>query len=136
MREIKENPVCWFELPVTDMERAIGFYEYVFGVEMECENKSTCADTVMIFFPHSISGKGVFGSLTKSPYMQPSVSGAMLYFSSTVDDVALELSRVEFAGGKILVQKTFIAEDIGYFGIVLDTEGNRIGIMSTKYSPI
>jgi hypothetical protein len=37
---------------------------------------------------------------------------------------------VEAAGGKVLVPKTQISEDIGYMGVFLDTEGNRIAIHS------
>lgn len=28
------NPVFHFEIPVTDMERAVAFYEKVFGIEL------------------------------------------------------------------------------------------------------
>ncbi len=32
---MKSNIVGWFEIPVTDMERAIKFYEKVLDIELE-----------------------------------------------------------------------------------------------------
>jgi hypothetical protein len=37
---------------------------------------------------------------------------------------------VEAAGGKIMVPKTQISEEYGYMAVIIDTEGNRIGLHS------
>jgi predicted enzyme related to lactoylglutathione lyase len=55
-----------------------------------------------------------------------------LYFTSPSGDAANELARVEGAGGKLLQPKTLISEDVGYYGLLLDTEGNRIAVHSIK----
>lgn len=132
MKQHPHNPVCWFELPVIDMERAIGFYETVFGFRMSRQNRSMCADTQMVFFPEAPHTEGIFGALTQSPYMQPSTTGAMIYFCSTAGDIATELALAETAGGKIILPKTLISEQAGYMGILIDTEGNRIAVLSQK----
>ena len=35
------NPLSWFEIPVSDIQRAIAFYEYVFQVTLEKHRSDT-----------------------------------------------------------------------------------------------
>ncbi|NBB77450.1 MAG: VOC family protein [Bacteroidetes bacterium] len=120
--------VGWFEIPVSDMERAIAFYESVFDTELT-RNKMGVLD--MAWFPYSEKGVGASGSLVQhDEFYQPSDSGSLLYFSS--EDVDLELSRVEEAGGTILNPKTEISPDAGYMALFIDSEGNRIALHSRK----
>jgi hypothetical protein len=42
------------------------------------------------------------------------------------------LSRVEKAGGKVLLNKTFLSEEAGHIAFFTDTEGNKIGLHSTN----
>ena len=42
----------------------------------------------------------------------------------------MELNRVETAGGTIVLGKKQISPEIGYFAIIVDTEGNRIYLHS------
>ncbi|HCB47418.1 MAG TPA: glyoxalase, partial [Algoriphagus sp.] len=55
-------------------------------------------------------------------------AGALIYFSSA--DCQVELGKVEAAGGKVQIDKRMISEDVGYMGVFLDTEGNRVAIHS------
>ena len=61
-------------------------------------------------------------------FYQPRDNGTLVYFAS--ENCDNELSRIEAAGGKILQAKKLIAEEIGYMGVFLDTEGNRIALQS------
>ncbi len=47
-------------------------------------------------------------------------------------DLSEPLSRVEGAGGKVLVPKTNIGEGMGYYALFIDSEGNRVGLHSMK----
>ena len=122
------NAVGWFEIPVTDMERAIKFYQNVFKVELA---RNEVGGLVMAWFPWVEGGTGAAGSLVyeKERY-KPSKDGVLIYFTSQAGDVADELSRVEAEGGKMLLPKTLITEDIGYMGVFIDSEGNRIAVHS------
>jgi len=40
------------------------------------------------------------------------------------------LDKVEVNGGKVIVSKTAHADEIGFFALFLDTEGNKIGLHS------
>ena len=128
--DITHNVVGWFEIPVTDMERAIKFYETVFAFKLSRQQMGS-AD--MAWFPMVEEGRGTPGSLIYLPgAYTPSPEGTLVYFTAFSGDLSEELSRVEGAGGKVLQEKTLITEEIGYMGIFLDTEGNRIAIHSRK----
>jgi hypothetical protein len=60
---------------------------------------------------------------------QPSESGVLVYLSSG-KDLNIILRRVPGAGGEVVVPKTLITREIGYFGVFLDTEGNRLALHS------
>jgi uncharacterized protein len=128
--EIGHNVVGWFEIPVENMERAIKFYEAVFGFELS-SNKMGSLD--MAWFPWIEKGMGSAGSLVHSPgNYKPSSDGVLIYFTAFSGDVSIELERAKQNGGQILMEKTLISDDIGYMGLFLDTEGNRIALHARK----
>lgn len=122
--------VGWFEIPVTDMQRAVAFYETVFGYTLQ---RQPMGELDMAWFPWSETGMGAPGSLIcHKEYYKPSAEGTLVYFTSPSGDLANELAKVAAAGGVVLQEKTLITEDIGYMALLLDTEGNRIAIHSRK----
>ncbi len=126
MAEEKGNAVGWFEIPVTDMDRAVKFYETVFEVKLE---RHMVGEIDMAWF-QMVDGKGAAGSLVyHKEWYKPSQDGALVYFTAYSGDLENELGRVEAAGGKILVPKKSIGE-YGFMAVVLDTEGNRIALHS------
>lgn len=128
MTKEKEVTVGWFEIPVTEMDRAIRFYETVFNTTL---SRQQFGDTLMAWFPWDENAKGAGGTLIFSgDNYSPSHKGTLVYFSSR--DVAIELGRVEKAGGIILQPKTEISPDIGYMGLFEDSEGNRVALHSKE----
>jgi len=124
--DLNFNLLGWFEIPVNNMQRAIGFYEKVFQLKMVLKDFGPAK---MAFFPMFDDKPGSSGSLVHYPdEYQSSQSGVLIYFSSMSGDLNDELSRIEEAGGKIIKAKKLIAEDIGYMALFLDTEGNRIAL--------
>lgn len=127
---MKNNVVGWFELPVVDMDRAIAFYETVFGFKIE---RHQMGPLDMGWFPSSETGCGASGSLVCHPeYYKPSADGTLIYFTAHSGDLSNELSRVETAGGKVIHPKTLITDEIGYMAIFIDSEGNRVALHSIK----
>jgi predicted enzyme related to lactoylglutathione lyase len=128
---MKGVTVGWFEIPVKEMDRAIAFYEEVFDCKL---NKQVMGDFQMAWFPgaeeDNVAGAG--GSLVyhKDFYTTSKLAGALIYFSS--EDCSIELGKVEKAGGTVQIPKRMIAPDIGYMGVFLDSEGNRIALHSNK----
>jgi predicted enzyme related to lactoylglutathione lyase len=124
---MKKVTVGWFEIPVNDMDRAIAFYEKVFDCRLD---KQVMGDFQMAWFPWGDDGKGAGGSLVyhKEFYETSGLAGALIYFSS--ENCEVELGRVSEAGGTVQIPKRMITPDIGYMGVFLDSEGNRIAIHS------
>ncbi|WJJ97927.1 VOC family protein [Algibacter luteus] len=124
---MKRNMVGWFEIPVSDMDRAKAFYETVFKVQIEIHD---FGGMLMGWFPFSEGKEGAAGTLIKQETYVPSKEGTLVYFMS--DDVQVELDRIEGAGGKIYQPKTQISPEYGYMGVFIDTEGNRVALHSNK----
>ena len=128
--ELKNNVISWFEIPVTNMERAVKFYETVFGFIL---SRNQMGPLDMAWFPYVENGLGAGGSLVfEKDFYKPSTDGALVYFTAQSGDLVNELSKVENAGGKIISGKKLIAEDYGYMALIIDTEGNRIALHSRK----
>jgi len=120
--------VGWFEIPATDMDRAIRFYEAVFDVKM---TRQELGGIDMAFFPMVEKGMGSGGGLVNSgSNYKASPDGILIYMTAFSGDVSTELDRVVKAGGTALMPKTQISPEIGYMALFLDTEGNRIALHS------
>lgn len=116
------NPVIWFEIPVTDMERGKAFYEAVFGQELTVVDMGP---RQMAMFPMEMGVPGIGGALVKEESFVPSYAGTLVYFS--VADITSTLDKVVANNGKMLVPKTTIGE-YGFCAYFADSEGNRIGL--------
>lgn len=124
------NVAGWFEIPVSDMERAIRFYETVFGFKLE---RNDLGDLVMAWFPANYRAEGAAGSLVYKPgFYKPSQDGTLVYFTSPTGNLQNELNNVQKAGGEVLIQKRLVTEDIGYMGLFVDSEGNRVALHSLR----
>ena len=124
----RPNAIGWFDLYVDDMERAARFYETVFQQPLEPIGDPT-GETVMRSFAGNMSAYGAAGALVKSPHARPGPGGTMVYFS--VDDCAVEETRVVAAAGKVLRPKFSIGE-FGWVTLCMDTEGNLFGLNSMR----
>jgi uncharacterized protein len=123
---MKPNPVGWFEIYVQEMDRARAFYEKVFQTKLE---RLPGPEVEMWAFPMDMDQPGSPGSLVKVPGVPSGQNSIMVYFSS--DDCAKEESRVLAAGGHVHRPKMSIGQ-YGFISLVLDTEGNMIGIHSLQ----
>jgi len=127
---MQNNMVGWFEIPVSDMERSVKFYEKLLHIKLD-RNQLEPMD--MAWFPYDPEGYGSGGSLVYYPESyKPSADGVLIYLTAHSGDLANELSRVKEAGGKVLQGKTQISEEHGYMALILDTEGNRIALHSRE----
>lgn len=125
-----KNPFGWVEIYVEEMSRAQKFYETVLEIQMsELPMPEGVAEMQMISFPSAENEGNISGALVKTEYMKPGTGGTLVYFSC--DDCSVEESRVESAGGKVLQPKMSIGE-YGFCSIVMDTEGNTIGLHSMQ----
>jgi uncharacterized protein len=122
---MKLNPITWCEIYVQDMDRAKRFYESVFQTQLEQLESPDNAEVDLWAFPMSMEGVGASGALVKMDGVECGGSGIIPYFHC--DEVAVELARVVEAGGKIHTPKMAIGQ-YGFMALIIDTEGNRIGL--------
>ena len=125
------NPVGWFEIYVSDMARAKSFYETVLNIQMQ---PLPVPDGMeggfeMLMFPSDIENQapGSGGTLCRMDGFKPGAGGTLIYFSC--EDCGVEASRVAAAGGQVFREKFSIAP-YGFIALILDTEGNMIGLHS------
>ena len=120
------NPVGWFEIYVQDMDRAKAFYESVFGVQL---SRLESPGMEMWAFPMGVEGHGASGSLVKMPGYPSGGNSVLVYFTCT--DCAVEAAEAVKAGGRMQKEKMSIGE-YGFIVLVVDTEGNMIGLHSMQ----
>ena len=118
------NPVGWFEIYVNDMERAKAFYETVFGVKL---SRLDSPGMDMWVFDMNNQAYGASGALVCMPRFAAGGNSVLVYFSCA--DCAVEAARAAAAGGQVQKEKMSIGP-YGHIALVLDTEGNLIGLHS------
>ena len=119
-----KNAINWFEIPASDFDRAVKFYGNIFDMELPVTNMG---DAQMGFF--SMGENTVGGAVISHAEMKPSTDGTLVYLNGG-DDLSSVLNKIEPAGGRVVVPKTQITPEIGYFAIFIDTEGNKVALHS------
>lgn len=125
---MENNPVGWFEIYVQDMERAKKFYEDVFLVKLE-RLESPIKEMEIWSFPMQMGKMGAGGALVRMEGCLSGGNSTLVYFSCA--DCANEATRATQAGGSIQSEKFSIGQ-YGYIAMVIDTEGNMIGLHSLQ----
>ncbi len=122
------NAINWFEVPTTDYERGVAFYETILGCSMQRMEVPGAHEPIrMAFFP--TEGDGVGGAVVDVPEHKPATAGPLLYLNAN-PDLNIVLSRVEQAGGKIIMAKTELPNNFGFMAIFIDCEGNHMALHS------
>jgi predicted enzyme related to lactoylglutathione lyase len=124
-KPVIKDYVSWFEIPATDFEQAVNFYNTIFDIKMEQHITDANA---MAFFPTTT---GIGGSVIAGQGYKPSDCGPLVYLNGG-PDLNHVLNRVEKAGGRIVMTKTLISEEMGYFAIFIDSQGNKLALYSKK----
>ena len=123
---MSNNPIGWFEIYVQDMSRARAFYDSVFATRLQ---RLEGPDIEMWAFPMEPDRPGAPGALVKMDGFPSGGNSTIVYF--TCSDCAVEAKRASESGGKIFKDKFSIGQ-YGFIALVLDTEGNMIGLHSMQ----
>lgn len=124
-KKIFKNYVNWFEIPALNIQRAVAFYNHIYELDMEIVESENYA---MAFFP---ADEGIGGAIVAGQGCVPSETGSLLYLNGG-KDLNTTLEKIEVAGGRVILPKTLINQESGYFAIFIDTEGNRLALHSKK----
>lgn len=137
---MNSGQVVWFEIPVSDLNRAFDFYSNVLLIKIKKIN--------LLGQDQGFIDKGdgsVSGVLVQKENYNPG-QGCILFFY--VVDITEILNNVSEQNGTIITQKTLlkqkntsgnvvitnnlIDQNVGYYAEILDSEGNRIGLYSNS----
>lgn len=127
-----DNPkpmISWFELPVSDIDRAKSFYETIFDIEL---NLMELGDTFkMAVFP---GGQGTVGGalVWNVDWYKPSNTHGPLLHLNANPDLQIVQDKIESAGGKVTIPKREIGPGMGCMAVFEDSEGNRVALHSNK----
>jgi predicted enzyme related to lactoylglutathione lyase len=117
---------AWFEIPVQDFERARRFYERLMDVELREERMGPA---LMGVFPGPRDQTS--GCIVAMEGYEPSLSGTVVYLTIH-GDLQEQLDRAPTLGGAVMWPKTALPEGMGFFAQIRDSEGNRVGLYSTR----
>jgi predicted enzyme related to lactoylglutathione lyase len=117
--------INWFEIPTTNLDRAVKFYESMLSTRLRLETFDGTPQALLLGDKNDAGG-----SLILDPRRKPSADGPLIYLDAKRD---LEgcLERATRAGGRIVLPKTDIG-DPGFIAIVADSEGNHVALHMEK----
>lgn len=121
-----KNLISIVEIPVADFSRAITFYQAVLGISIE----EMEMDGVQLGVLPS-DGETVNVVLAKGDDYHPTTDGPVLYLNAG-QDLQPVLAKIEQNGGVIILPKTEISPEMGFFALFIDTEGNKLGLHSAQ----
>jgi hypothetical protein len=121
---MQRDAIHWFEIPVTDIDRAQRFYETLLSRPMRREQMGP--QTLAVF---AYDG-GIGGALLKSATAPaPGIDGNLVYLNASPSLDAV-LARAGELGAKVLLPKLELPGTIGFIAQIVDCEGNRVGLHS------
>lgn len=121
------HTITWFEIPASNFDRAVHFYEQVLTISLKREVFSGMPMAVFPSdTPDEITDEGVRGAVIFNERRQPSANGSLVYLDA-MPDLEAVLGRVPAAGGAVVMPKTDIGAP-GFIALIKDTEGNVVGL--------
>jgi hypothetical protein len=121
---MSRSTICWTDIPVIDMKRAVAFYSELLGREVPLHDYD---DWKYGLLPHAEARPSVCLAPADEEH-QPGRNGPLVYLA--VDgrlDAAIKVAADK--GGKVLENKRQIGP-YGFRAIIVDSEGNRIALHS------
>ncbi|RZS63315.1 VOC family protein [Sphaerotilus mobilis] len=121
---LPERAIHWFEIPVDDLDRAQRCYEAVLGRPMRRESMGPQIElAVFAYEPGAATG----GCLMRSPGLRPNADGTRVYLNAE-PSLNAAVGRAERAGLRVLVPRVDLPGDMGAFAVIVDSEGNTVGL--------
>lgn len=124
--EMTHNAASWIEIPVVDFDRAKKFYSAIFDYEMP-EMQMGPFRMGFLLYQREMGGVGV--AIVAGEGYKVSADGPKVYLNGG-NDLNTVLARIPAANGKVLMEKTMIAPDMGYMANFEDVEGNNLWLFS------
>ena len=118
-----QNVINWFEIPVTNLERARSLYEAMLATQLQPMDWEGV--------PHAFLSNGdptaPGGALVADPKRPPKRGSGTVIYLNAPNGVARCLERASAAGAKVIQPRTEIGPH-GAIGLIEDFDGNVIGL--------
>lgn len=115
------SPIAWTEIPADDFSRAVAFYQNILDVEITTQD---LGELKMGTFGGDYTGLAI---CRHPQFYFPGEQGPVVFLRAG-DKMEEILSRVEVAGGAIVIPRREIGGGAGFMALFKDSEGNRIGV--------
>jgi predicted enzyme related to lactoylglutathione lyase len=123
------DTLCWTDIPVTKLDRAIKFYSSILGKEVRKMSEAGFEYGLLPHEEQNASGCLCVDGDSVGDKNQPSETGPLIYLSVEGRlNEAVEAARAN--GGKVLQERQQIGPH-GVRAIIVDSEGNRIALHSS-----
>jgi predicted enzyme related to lactoylglutathione lyase len=123
------DTLCWTDIPVTDLDRAIKFYCAILGKEVRKMSEAGFEYGLLPHEEQSASGCLCVNGDSVGDKNEPSETGPLIYLSVKGRlHAAVDAARVN--GGRVLQERQQIGPH-GVRAIIVDSEGNRIALHSS-----
>jgi predicted enzyme related to lactoylglutathione lyase len=123
------DTLCWTDIPVTNLDRAIQFHSAILGKEVRKMSEPGFEYGLLPHEEQNASGCLCVGGDSVGNKNEPSETGPLIYLSVEGRlNEAVKAARVN--DGKVLQEK----QQMGPYGvraIIVDSEGNRIALHSS-----
>jgi predicted enzyme related to lactoylglutathione lyase len=120
------DTLCWTDIPVSDLDRAIKFYSAVLGQEVRKLSEGGMEYGLLPHEEQSASGCLVVLGDSGGLENKPSQTGPLIYLLVEGRlDGAVKAAREN--GGKVLQERKQIGPH-GFRAVIIDSEGNRIAL--------
>ena len=119
-----QNVAVWFEIPVSNLDRAVAFYNKILDQEMVIDHSGP--NPIAVFAYDDADGTGTGGHVYPG---NPSENGPTVHLAAPVS-LADMRERIFNAGGK--VESDDIPLPAGAFFYARDLDGNSIGVFRPK----
>jgi predicted enzyme related to lactoylglutathione lyase len=126
---VSADTLCWTDIPVADLDRAIKFYSAVLGKPVSKQSFENFSYGLLPHEEQNASGCLCLGSDSVGSINKPSQNGPLIYLSvdGRLDDA---IQAVGANGGTVLQGRQAIGPH-GFRAVILDSEGNRIALHSS-----
>jgi predicted enzyme related to lactoylglutathione lyase len=123
----RPHNAVWFELPVTDLPRAVSFYEAIFSTQL----KTDARFPGLAIFPRPVDDAvtGALIEITAGSNLtgKASTDGAIVYLNCD-GQLDMVLKRAQSLGGKVLEEVAQLPGSMGFIAQIRDLDGNRVGL--------
>jgi predicted enzyme related to lactoylglutathione lyase len=130
--DMSADTLCWTDIPVSNLDRAVKFYSAVLGQEVRKMSEGGFEYGLLPHAEQNASGCLCVSSDSVGDKNQPSQNGPLIYLS-VEGRLGDAVKGAQANGGKVLSEKQQIGQH-GFRAVIIDSEGNRIALHSSAES--